>query len=41
MLLDGSSRKVLEEKMKQIVHLSIAEAPDFQSRFIENTILSE
>lgn len=39
MLVDATTRDLLEEKMKQVTHLAIAEAPDFQSRFITNIAL--
>lgn len=39
MLADATARDLLEEKMKRVTHLAIAEAPDFQSRFITNIAL--
>ncbi len=39
MLVDASARDYLEDKMKQVTHLAIAETPDFQSRFIQNLSL--
>jgi uncharacterized 2Fe-2S/4Fe-4S cluster protein (DUF4445 family) len=39
MLLDAETRDYLESKMKSVPHLSIAEQPDFQSRFIDNIAL--
>lgn len=36
LLVDRDTRDYLHAKMKTVTHLSIAEAPDFQSRFIEN-----
>ncbi|MGA8241522.1 MAG: ASKHA domain-containing protein [Desulfobacterales bacterium] len=40
MLADATTRDLLQEKMKQVTHLAIAEAPDFQSRFIKNISLN-
>ena len=39
LLMDRDARDNLHAKMKTVTHLSIAEAPDFQSRFIENLAL--
>lgn len=39
MLMDATSRDFLQDQMKQVTHLAIAETPDFQSRFIRNISL--
>ena len=41
MLLDATTRDLLQAQMKQVAHLSIAEAPDFQYRFLKNISLSD
>jgi hypothetical protein len=37
--MDRRTRDYLQARMKTVRCLSIAEAPDFQSRFIENLFL--
>jgi len=39
LLVDATAREFLQDKMKQVTHLAIAEDPDFQSLFIQNLSL--
>lgn len=39
LLVDATARDFLQTKMEQVTHLAIAEAKDFQSRFIRNLTL--
>lgn len=39
LLLNVNNRAALQENMKQVCHVSIAESPDFQSRFVQNLSL--
>ncbi len=39
MLTDVAKRNFLQDRMKRVNHISIAEAPDFQTRFIHNLSL--
>jgi len=41
MLTDVSTRNVIEGKMQQVAHLTLAEKPDFQTHFVKNMAFTD